>query len=178
MPGQYSTHCGRRPCPGDAEAEGISGRLFLCVRCRTQVLICSHCDRGQIYCRDSCAQEARYHAQRAAGRRYQTSRRGRVAHAVRARRWRAQQKNVTHQGSPPPPLDDGVSVDAVVTASKPSAAISRDIATRSRGHGPPFWRCHWCDWSCAPFVRNGFLRRRQRGSNRGLISRRRHDHSP
>jgi hypothetical protein len=75
MPGQYSTHCGRRPCPGDAEAEGIPGRLFLCVRCRTQVLICSHCDRGQIYCRDGCAREARYHAQRAAGRRYQTSRR-------------------------------------------------------------------------------------------------------
>jgi hypothetical protein len=31
--------------------------------------ICSCCDRGQIYCAGGCAQEARYHAQRAAGRR-------------------------------------------------------------------------------------------------------------
>jgi hypothetical protein len=38
--------------------------------------------------------------QRAAGRRYQASRRGRVAHALRARSYRARRKNVTHQGSP------------------------------------------------------------------------------
>ncbi|MBK7676801.1 MAG: hypothetical protein IPJ27_19700 [Candidatus Accumulibacter sp.] len=28
-----------------------TGRLFLCHHCRTQVVVCSRCDRGQIDCR-------------------------------------------------------------------------------------------------------------------------------
>jgi hypothetical protein len=98
MPGEYSTRCGRRPCPSKADLVEGAARLFLCARCRVQVVICSCCDRGQIYCADGCAQEARHQAQRAAGRRYQASRRGRLAHAARSGRWRARQKNVTHQG--------------------------------------------------------------------------------
>jgi len=172
MRGQYSTHCGHRPRPCEAEPDEAPGRLFLCVRCQAQVLICSCCDRGQIYCGGGCAQEARHHGQRAAGQRYQTSRRGRLSHAVRARRYRAQQKNVTHQGSPLLPLDDLVSVDTAVTASKSSAAASGDVTTRSRGHGAPTWRCHWCGCRCPPFVRTGFLPRRRRGSSRGQTSRR------
>ena len=42
-------------------------------RCQAQVLVCSCCDRGQIYCTGGCAQEARHQAQRAAGGRYQAS---------------------------------------------------------------------------------------------------------
>ena len=34
-------------------------RLFLCARCRTQVLLCSHCDRGQRYCTPACSRQAR-----------------------------------------------------------------------------------------------------------------------
>jgi hypothetical protein len=94
MPGQYSTPCGCRPCrPEPASAR--SARLFLCARCRAQVLVCSCCDRGQIYCTGGCAQIARREGLREAGQRYQASRRGRVAHALRAHRYRARQKNVT-----------------------------------------------------------------------------------
>lgn len=100
MPGQYSSHCRTRPC-ALLPAAATTARLFLCVRCKAQVLVCSHCDRGQIYCAQGCAQTARRDAQRAAGRRYQASRRGRVNHAARAGRYRARQNNVTHQGSPP-----------------------------------------------------------------------------
>jgi len=164
MPGHYSKHFGRRPCISEPAQSAAPARLFLCVRCRTQVLICSCCDRGQIYCAGGCAQEARYHSQRAAGRRYQTSRRGRQAHAVRARRWRTRQKNVTHQGSPPQPPDDVVSVDAETTASQPAAVSLRGVATRSRGQGPGLSRCHWCGCRCPPRVRLGFLPRRRRGS--------------
>jgi signal transduction histidine kinase len=32
-----------------------SGRLFLRARCRAQVLLCSHCDRGNRYCGRSCS---------------------------------------------------------------------------------------------------------------------------
>lgn len=176
MPGQYSTRCRSRPCPALPEEETATARLFVCARCQAQVLICSCCDRGQIYCASGCAQEARRHAQRAAGRRYQASRRGRVNHAARAGRWRAQQKNVTHQGSPPQPRDDVVSVDAAATAGKPAAASSRDVAMRSRGHGSGFWRCHWCGCRCPPLVRTGFLLRRRRGSSRGRPRGAHHDH--
>jgi Possible lysine decarboxylase len=87
MPGHYPSQCRFRPRrPDGTEAvEAPPARLFLCNRCRTQVLICSRCDRGQIYCAGSCAQEARRDAQRAPGRRYQKSRRGRLVHAARAR---------------------------------------------------------------------------------------------
>ena len=36
-----------------------TGRFFLCERCRAQVLICSGCDRGQIYCTEACSAAAR-----------------------------------------------------------------------------------------------------------------------
>jgi len=64
-------------------------RLFLCARCRTQVVLCSHCDRGQRYCTAACSRQARDAAQRDAAQRYQRSRRGRLAHAARTRRWRS-----------------------------------------------------------------------------------------
>jgi hypothetical protein len=89
-----------------------SARRFLCARCRGPVLVCSHCDRGQIYCASGCAAAARGERQRDAARRYQHSRRGRFKHAARTQRWRARQavatrlatttpaQLVTHQGCP------------------------------------------------------------------------------
>ena len=72
-----------------------TGRMFLCARCRVQVVVCPRCDRGQIYCAAGCSSEARREAQRAAGARYQASRAGRFAHAERSRRDRARCKIVT-----------------------------------------------------------------------------------
>lgn len=157
MPGHYSTPCGRRPCAGEGAPSDAPARQFACERCRALVRICSCCDRGQIYCPGSCAREARYQAQRAAGQRYQASRRGRVCHAARARRYRARQKNVTHQGSPPLCRDDDVVVDATAT---------RSVAVRSsHGHeGEHDHYCHWCGRGCPAFVRGDFLRHRRRGS--------------
>src|ERR1700690_95304 len=52
MQGQYPGNRGGRPSGdrGFDHAEAASAQLFLCAGCRTQVLICSCCDRGQIYC--------------------------------------------------------------------------------------------------------------------------------
>src|SRR6218665_1006309 len=80
------------------------GRLFLCARCRQQVVLCSRCDRGNRYCGRACWRLSREAAAREAGSRYQRSYRGRLAHAQRARRWRQRRaqapQNVTHQGCP------------------------------------------------------------------------------
>ena len=170
MRGQYLTRCGLRPRPGTDAPEGADAtpaRFFLCARCRAQVLICSCCDRGQIYCAGGCAGLARREGQRAAGRRYQTSHRGRVAHALRARSYRARQKNVTHQGSPPQPPDDLVLPGSVVTASEPSSSPDARRWT---------WHCHWCGCRCSQFVRHGFLRRRRVPRNVTQPHRGRPDH--
>ena len=166
MPGQYSSHCRTRPC-ALLPAAATTARLFLCARCQAQVLVCSHCDRGQIYCAQGCAQTARRDAQRAAGRRYQASRRGRVNHAARAGRYRARQNNVTHQGSPPPPPDDLVLPGSAVTASEPSPSPD---ARRW------IWHCYWCGCRCSQFVRQGFLRRRRVPRNVSQPHRGRPDH--
>jgi hypothetical protein len=165
MPGHYSKHCGRRLRPGSDGAEATPARFFLCARCRAQVLICSCCDRGQIYCAGGCAGLTRRERQRAAGRRYQASHRGRVAHALRARSYRARQKNMTHQGSPAPPPDDLVLPGSAVTASEPSADARRWA-----------WHCHWCGRRCSRFVRQEFLRRRRVPRNVTQPHRGRPDH--
>ena len=61
MQGQYPGNRGGRPCGdrGFDHADAASARLFLCAGCRAQALICSCCDRGQIYCAADCVGNAR-----------------------------------------------------------------------------------------------------------------------
>jgi hypothetical protein len=122
------------------------GRFFVCCRCRVQVVVCRHCDRGQIYCGRSCSAQARRTAMAVAGRRYQSSRPGRFAHAARARRYRARAKIVTHQGSTSTPA--AVLLPGVTTASQ---AVPVSVTEP---------RCRRCGARCAVALRLGFLQRR------------------
>ena len=151
---QYHCNGGVRPpdvCGSD-HGDAMPARLFLCAGCRVQALICSCCDRGQIYCSGNCAQQARHRSLRSAGQRYQASRKGRLSHAARAARYRARCKNVTHQGSLPPASDDLLPPGSPMSAS--DAAAAEDRPRRSASH------CHWCGRRCLEFVRQEFLRRR------------------
>lgn len=176
-------------------------RRFLCARCRAPTLVCSHCDRGQIYCATGCAAVVRQQSQRDAGRRYQGSLRGRFRHAARTRRWRERQallavpvalaematpQSVTHQGSPLPPSDAVLTVPspmpAAATPAPASTAQSCKTITTGSASAPaatlPAWRCHWCRTPCAARVRLDFLRHSRptrRASARVEPS---HDHSP
>jgi hypothetical protein len=154
MQGQYPGNRGvrLRGAWRSAHHEVRSARLFLCAACRTQSVICSCCDRGQIYCAGDCAARARHRAQRAAGQRYQTSHRGRRAHADRTRRYRARGKKVTHHGSPGPPRDD------LLTSGSPT--IAGDAANPEERPRRTASHCHWCGGRCPAFVRREFLRRR------------------
>jgi len=147
----------RRACEA-AEAAPRSGRLFLCGRCRIQVIVCRCCDRGQVYCGGDCSRQARRQAQRAAARRYAASAHGKHSHADRARRYRARQEIVTHQGSPWPPAGGVVAVGAM--------AISRDTEHPAAPTGRATTHCHWCGRPCLPQLRQGFLRRRDRRRSR------------
>ena len=172
MQGHNGAGRGSRP-RGDAGAEGecelfddASARFFLCCLCRQQVLICSHCDRGQIYCAGDCRGYGRRMRRREAASRYQRSRQGRFNHAARSRRYRARQKIVTHQGSPG--LAPDACVPEVSTATQertpPGARAAALNSTRARAQRADvtFGRhCHWCGQACSPFVRRDHLRRRR-----------------
>jgi hypothetical protein len=170
---------------------GLSGvcmdrpaRLFLCARCRDQVLLCSHCDRGQRYCGPACSRQARDAAQRDAARRYQRSRRGRMAHAARTRRWRSRRlahrgvaNSVTHQGS-----QAGVAAAPLAAWTHDTAASTLDATAAvtppqdaTELSKPPC--CARCSAPLGTWLRQGFLRR---GQPRMLATRagRHHDHSP
>jgi hypothetical protein len=158
-----------------------------------QVVLCSQCDRGNRYCSRPCWRLSRDAARRDAGRRYQSSRRGRLAHAERSRRWRQRRaaggvsdghgrgvddaENVTHQGSQP-----GVAAAPLVAWTQDAASSSLGTTTVVPGEhdiapAAP-WTCRRCAAAQPALVRQGFLRHgphhRQRLAHRGW----RHDHSP
>ena len=152
----------RRGCRRECRASGVtpsSSRRFLCVCCRTPCIICSCCDRGNIYCIGDCGRTARRQAVIEAGRRYQASKIGRRNHAARTRRYRERQKIVTHHGSP------------AVAEDAPLPAVTTEIAETDvspAGPGPVSTeRCDWCGRTCLPHVRLGFIRRRERRRGRG-----------
>ena len=152
-------------------------RLFLCARCRDQVLLCSHCDRGQQYCSRSCSSVSRRERRRETAQRYQSSRGGQLKHAARAACWRERRRSlrhasaggdgnkVTHQGC----LDaDG---DASLLACDiPSACestidtVSANDTTLDNAEATPLaaaaaaWRCRRCAHALLPHVRQGWLR--------------------
>jgi len=132
------------------------------------VLLCSRCDRGQRYCGRACSRAARLESRRAAGRRYQSSRAGRLAHAARSRRWRQRRHDrarqecaahddaaldggvinfVTHQGSSTPALDAPLTPTAELAAAVPGALTS-----------PSAVRCRRCAALLPPWFRQSFLR--------------------
>ena len=181
-------------------------RRFLCARCRAPALVCSHCDRGQIYCAAACAALVRQQSQRDAGRRYQGSLRGRFRHAARTRRWRERQallavsaaraematsQSVTHQGSPLPPSDAVLAAPSpmpvAATPAPASTAQSCTATTTSSSTSSPAatlpvtssaWRCHWCHRPCGARVRLDFLRRSRSARQSSARGDPSHGHSP
>ena len=166
-------------------------RLFLCAGCRVQVVLCSHCDRGNRYCSRTCWRQTHDLARREAACRYQRSRGGRVRHAARSQRWRQRTAlraaegdgtditghadtdathKVTHQGSPP------------WGAAAPLAACTPDIASTMADPladapaSPTVRRCWRCAAAQPDWLRQDYLRRGRHAMT--LASGWRHDHSP
>jgi hypothetical protein len=169
-------------------------RLYLCARCRVQVVLCSRCDRGNRYCGRPCWHEARAEAQRQTAQRYQRSWRGRIAHAQRSRLWRERlaareahdsaahdAHNVTHQGS-----QAGMAWAPLLAWTRHSLSVATadmpaDIAAQDAPHelapaatlatAGTCWSCRRCGARQPPALRLGFVRH-------GLPVQRRHDPSP
>jgi hypothetical protein len=143
-------------------ADEVSCRSFLCGRCRSQVLVCRRCDRGQIYCIGTCAQEARRDNQKEARRRYQATPRGRAMHAARNRRYRARGRCVTDHG-----LSKGKKAGSWLGLELDGASAEPASGRTSPGQS----LCHHCWRSASAFVRLSVLRPRRHRRNNGQISR-------
>ena len=137
-----------------------TARLYHCARCHRQVVICRRCDRGNIYCAHGCARKARKASLRAAGNRYQKSRRGRLNHADRQRRYRARCQKVTHQGSPPQPPDGPL----------PTGPERPTGERRTEPESGNEIRCHFCHCLCSSFLRRDFLHRASPPGRFGILS--------
>jgi len=119
-----------------------SARLYHCARCHQQVVICSHCDRGNIYCGSICSQLARIQNHRIANQRYQKSFKGKLHHAQRQRAFRQrQQQKVTDHGYTDLPLH-------ALLQNAPDECEVKPKETTC---------CHFCGEFVSAFLRNGYL---------------------
>jgi hypothetical protein len=141
-------------------------RRFLCARCRGVAHLCTACDRGQRYCSDECSLAARRRSQRESDRRYQSSERGRLKHAERARRYRQRCKSVTEQGPVVSLERDERSTSASSEMSTPSSAeetattLASGSSADKKAHSGQM-SCKFCRRWCDPWIRHAPLRRRQ-----------------
>ena len=123
-----------------------SARIFNCHRCRQQTLICTCCDRGNIYCSISCSRTARVIHHRIANAIYQKTFRGRQKHALRQKQYRCRERlkkeKVTDQGS---------------LKTVPHDLLTSAKITDKKAASEPL-HCHFCKKSVSPYCRNGYLR--------------------
>jgi hypothetical protein len=151
-----------------------AARLFLCARCRDQVLLCSHCDRGQQYCSRTCSSVSRRERRRQTAQRYQSSRGGQLKHAARSACWRQRRRSlrqaivdinkVTHQGCPVAPADASLlacQTPSPCEAHEASVDTSSASNTAAASAGTAVMAalvCRRCTHRLLPHVRQGFLR--------------------
>lgn len=130
-----------------------SSRIFNCLRCHHQVILCQKCDHGQRYCAGQCSKLARKASLKRANKKYQNSRKGRFNNAERQRRFRLKQKQpmkrVTDQGSPLEPSHD-------LLIGEP-CAFEKNAKILPVGSKTA---CHFCGRPINPFFRVGFLKKR------------------
>ena len=127
-------------------------RLYTCVRCAHLTRICPRCDRGQRYCSRGCSAIQRRELQAVAARRYQSSPRGRRAHAARQKLYRERSaKKVTHQGPPTEVQGSTLPCPRLHKEEFTDDPTKKNLET-----------CDFCSRWCEPLARRDFLRQRRR----------------
>jgi len=139
-----------------------SPRLYLCARCGRQVLICRHCDHGNVYCAEVCAKAARKESVREAGRRYQRTIQGRKSRAKCNLRYRRNRIKKTHQGSPE--MRGHALLTPAQTRVDFGSGTASAIPKQRCNPGRLAYCCQFCGHDCSEFVRTSFLRRRSSGA--------------
>jgi hypothetical protein len=142
-----------------------SARLYNCARCHQQVILCSHCDYGNIYCFDSCSQRARKISLREANKRYRESRQGRQNAARRQAEFR-QRKPLEESSAPSPETSSEKKVTHQGSGGDPSPA---SIASESIAGCVGEYHCHCCGRPVAFHLRSGFIRHQRNAFSGSLF---------
>lgn len=119
---------------------GYSARLYNCALCRQQVVICSSCDRGNIYCGSTCSRSSRARSLRRSNQTYQKTFRGKQQHAKRQSCYRLRQNKKSDVSAFP-------------------VLLSNDLLPpKQNKNSTQIKVCHFCGNSCSEFIRHEFLR--------------------
>ena len=133
-----------------------SFRSFSCDRCRTLVVICSRCDRGNRFCGVKCRDDARAESVRGAAKKYQESEVGRRNHQRRQGRYRRKLADsadqVTHQGSAPE------ATPVALPSDPPDVAVDESwgLPAAFQDPDPPGIECCMCGRRVSDRVRFAF----------------------
>lgn len=145
-----------------------TARRYHCARCHHPVIICRHCDRGNIYCFDGCAQAANKERCQRNAKRYQRSAKGRRSNAARQRRNRLRKaleqvnREAGRQGdqkraSPCPEL--GITTrDSSIVTHRGSVDEPGGAPLTPHPQQPRVVYCNACQRLCSEAVRIDFLR--------------------
>lgn len=126
-----------------------SSRLYYCMLCHQQAMVCPRCDRGQIYCSRACSQRARTVSLKITRARYQATLKGKHKHAARQSAYRRLlRQKVTDQGSP------------FSSGNASIKALEHKAEKASVKQFTPELRCCFCKKPVSDWLRNDFLRRR------------------
>jgi hypothetical protein len=171
--------------------EPVSARLFVCARCHVEVVVCSVCDRGQRYCKSECSAQARRASLLKAGRLYQSSQVGSIAHARRARTYRQHKRQglaqppPPPQPQPPPPPAPAPAPAKIVTHQCSQEldagdvlAVKLEVVQITGCEEPAQWHCCWCSRTGQSEVRRDFLRHGRLLQHVAYWSRRGTPHGP
>ena len=132
-----------------------SARLYNCLRCHKQVLICRRCDRGHRFCGDACSRLSRRDCQRRATERYQRSPQGRTNNARRQQRFRERQQLIDQQSKTTKVTHHGSTLSTSRASLQLGRWPDRYLAINQGSVGE--LRCHCCACLCDPFLRRHFL---------------------
>lgn len=149
-----------------------TARLYNCARCHKQVVLCSYCDNGNIYCLDGCAAQARRASSRRANKRYRRGRKGRINAARRQANYRRRKRShivneaesenkVTHQGSPGDSSSDSMRNDSEENRLEQKSPITATSWASTTASADEIY-CHCCGRRVRLQLRRGYLRQRRR----------------
>jgi hypothetical protein len=127
-----------------------SARLYNCVCCRQLVVLCSECDKGNIYCFDGCSEKQRTQSLREAGKRYQGTFKGKRNAARRQAEFRERTRKATAE---PPSPENKVTLQG---AEENTLPVLMDLDPREGEVGLMY--CHCCGKPVDHFLRPGFIR--------------------
>lgn len=145
-----------------------TARRYHCARCHQPVIICRHCDRGNIYCFNGCALTANKERCQRNSKRYQRSAKGRRSNAARQRRDRlckaleqwscGTSKQQRDKPTPPSPELGTTTCDPPIVTHRGSVDEPGGAPLMPKPQQPRVVYCNACQCVCSEAMRIDFLR--------------------